>query len=115
MRAGDRGLALGQPFPARVLELADQFLLLGVDADHRVGGVLMGLDLPADVAELRVPVRVPLALDGLGVALQAEPLRPQQVTHAVGADPVALAGALARPVAGGLASPAPRLALGTRR
>ena len=45
----------------------------------------MGLDLLVDVAELRVPVRVPLALDGLGVALQAEPLLPQQVTDGVGA------------------------------
>ena len=56
----------------------------------------MGLDLLVDVPELRVPVRVPLALDRLGVALQAEPLGPQQVTDGVGADPVALAGQLGR-------------------
>src|SRR5439155_21077268 len=77
MRADSRRLALGPPVPARVLELPDQFLLLGVHADHRVAAVLMGLDLPADVAELRVPVRVPRALESLGVALQAEPLSPQ--------------------------------------
>jgi hypothetical protein len=70
-------LALGPPFPAAVLELAGILLFLGVHADHRIGGALMGLDLLVDVAELRVPVRVPPALDGLGVALQAEPLLPQ--------------------------------------
>ena len=52
----------------------------------------MLLDLLVDVPELRIPVRVPLALDRLGVALQAEPLGPQQVTDGVGADPVPLAG-----------------------
>ena len=36
-------------------------------------------DLLVDVTELRVPVRVPLSLDGLGVALQAEPLGLQQI------------------------------------
>ena len=76
MRAGSHRLALGPPFPARVLELTDQLLLLGVHADHRVRGVLVGFDLLIDVPELRIAVRVPLALDGLGVALQAEPLGP---------------------------------------
>ena len=108
MRAGSRRLALGPPFPARVLELADQLLLLGVHADHRVRGALVGLDLLVDVPELRIAVRVPLALDGLGVALQAEPLGPQQVTDGVGADPVALAGQLGRQVAGRLRGPPQR-------
>ena len=68
----------------------------------------MGLDLLVDVAELRVPVRVPLALDRLSVALQAEPLGPQQVTDGVGADPVTLAGQLARQRAGRLGGPPQR-------
>ena len=68
----------------------------------------MGLNLLVDVAELRVPVRVPLALDRLGVALQAEPLGPQQVTNGVGADPVTLAGQLARQRAGRLRGPPQR-------
>ena len=108
MGPGRRRLALGPPLAARVLELADQLLLLGVHADHRIGGVLVGLDLLVDVPELRVPVRVPLALDRLGVALQAEPLGPQQVTDGVGADPVALAGQLGRQVAGRLGGPPQR-------
>ena len=105
---GGRRLALGPPLAAGVLELADELLLLGVHADHRIGGVLVGLDLLVDVAELRVPVRVPLALDGLGVALQAEPLGPQQVTDGVGGDLVALAGQLGRQVAGRLRRPPQR-------
>ena len=108
MGPGRHRLALGPPFPARVLELTDQLLLLGVHADHRIRGALMGLDLLVDVPELRIAVRVPLALDGLGVALQAEPLGPQQVTNGVGADPVTLAGQLRRQVAGQLGRPPQR-------
>jgi hypothetical protein len=102
------GLPAGAPLLARVGELADQFLLLGVHADHRVGGILMLLDLLVYIPELRVPVRVPLAFEGLGVALQAEALGPQQVTDGVGADRVAPAGQLARQVAGGLRRPPQR-------
>ncbi len=106
---GDLGrLALRPPFPAAVLIRPDQLLLLGVHADHRVTGVLMGTGLLIDVAELRVPVRVLAALDGLGVALQAEPLRPQQVTHGVRADLMALAGQFLRQRAGRLRRPPQR-------
>ena len=59
----------------------------------------MVFDLLVDVMELRVPVRVPLALNGLGVALQAEPLLPEQVTDGVSPDPVPLAGQLCGQVA----------------
>ncbi len=45
MRAGGRGLALGAPLPARVGELPDKLLFLGIHADHRVPGALMVLDL----------------------------------------------------------------------
>ena len=102
------GLPAGAPFPAGVGELADQFLLLGVHADHRVRGALVRFDLLVDVAELGVPVRVPLALEGLGVALQAEPLGPQQVADRVRGDLAALAGQLARQVAGRLRRPPQR-------
>jgi hypothetical protein len=62
------------PLPAGAGEFADLLFLLRVDADHRVPGRQVLVDLAADVAELGVPVRVLLALDRLGVALQAEPL-----------------------------------------
>ena len=68
----------------------------------------MGLDLLVDVTELRVPVRVLRSLDRLGVALQAESLLPQQVSHGIGTDPVALAGQLARQRAGRLGGPPQR-------
>ena len=68
----------------------------------------MLLDLFVEVAELRVPVRALLALDGLGVALQAEALLAQQVTDGAGAYPVALAGELGGKRAGRLRRPAQR-------
>lgn len=55
-----------------------------------VTGGLMLFDLLVDVTKLGIPVRVLLALDGLGVARQAEALRPQQVGHRVRRDPPTL-------------------------
>jgi len=68
----------------------------------------MGFDLLVDVPELAVTVRVPPALDGLGVPLQAEPLLPQQIPDDVGAHPVTLAGQLRRQLAGRLGRPPQR-------
>ena len=69
---------------------------------------LVGSGLLADVAELGVPVRVLLPLDGLGVGLQAEPLGPQQAADRVGGDRVALGGQLGRQAAGRLRRPPQR-------
>jgi hypothetical protein len=79
-------LAGRTPLPAGVAILADQLLLLGVHADHRVPARLVGLGVVVEVSELRIPVRVLGALDRLGVALQAETLLSQQVTDGVGRD-----------------------------
>jgi hypothetical protein len=108
VRARGCRLAGGPPFPARVLELAGQLLFLGVHAYHRIRGALMLFYLLADVAELGVPVRVPLAPDGPGVALQAEPFLPQQVTDGVSTGPVPLAGQLRSQLAGRLRGPPQR-------
>ena len=79
------GLAAGPPFPATVLVPPDQLLLLGVHADHRAARGHVLLRLRVEVAELGVPVRVLLALDRLGVALQAVPqLTGQQGGHGRG-------------------------------
>ena len=86
----------GPPFPAAVAVLADQFLLLGVHADHRFPGIAVLPDLLVEVAELGVPVRDLVPLDGLGVALQAEALLPQQVSHRVSAGAVTLPAQLGR-------------------
>src|SRR5262249_56599344 len=56
--------------------------------------LLVSPGLRADVTEPRVPVRVPGTFDGLGVALQAEPFLPQQVTHGMGGDLMSLGGQL---------------------
>jgi hypothetical protein len=50
-----RWAALGPPLAPGVAELPDELLLLGVHADHRVSGALVGLDLLAYVAELAIP------------------------------------------------------------
>src|SRR5947207_10935211 len=89
-------IASGPPFTAAVVIIADQFLLLGVHADHRLAGIAVVPDLLVEVTELVVPVRDLIALDGLGVALQAEAFLPQQVSHRIGAGPVALPGELGR-------------------
>src|SRR6516225_12337783 len=52
------GIALGPPGAALVRIGADQLLLLGVHADHRLARSQVCGDLPADVTELAVPVRV---------------------------------------------------------
>jgi hypothetical protein len=61
-------VAFGLPLAALVGQVADDLLLLGVDADHRlsVGEVLAGLLV--EVAELAVAVGVLGALDLLGGA-----------------------------------------------
>jgi hypothetical protein len=92
---GSDRLTLGPPLAPGVAERTDQLLLLGIHADHRVTGRLVALDVLIDVAELPVAVRVLLALNGLGVGLQTEPLRTQQVRDGVSADPVPLGGQLA--------------------
>ena len=82
------GLALGPPFPAAVLEVLHQFLLLGVHTDHRIPSRAELVHPFVEVGELRVPVGVLATLDGFGVGLQAETLRAEQfrdglLTHRV--------------------------------
>ncbi len=62
-------------FPARlvlqttVLELSDEFLLLGVNGDDRPTDTGMLSGLPGQIAELRVAVGMLTTFDDLGVAL----------------------------------------------
>lgn len=74
-------IAVRAPLAPRGGQLAELFLLLRIDADHRLARVLVRLDLLVDVAELHVPVRVLLAFQRLGVGLQAESVVPQQSSH----------------------------------
>src|SRR5207249_8143235 len=57
------------PLPAGVVVVADQFLLLGVDRDHRDAQSQASLDLEIDVPELRITVRVIVSLLGLALAV----------------------------------------------
>jgi hypothetical protein len=52
------GRALGSPFAPGVLEVADQFLLLGVDRDRRLTRRERFFYAIVDVAELRVAIGV---------------------------------------------------------
>ena len=63
-------VASGAIFAPVVAEIADQFLFLGIDGDHRLLFGQRRGHLGVDVAELRIPVEVAVALRGLAVALQ---------------------------------------------
>ncbi len=83
-------VALRAILAAIVPEVADQFLLLGVDRDHRLLFGQSSGHLGVDMGELRVPVGMAVALLGLAVALQAVTRRIEQFGHQGTADLVAL-------------------------
>jgi len=60
-------VALGAILAARIAEIADQFLFVGVDGDHRLLFGHCGGHLGVDVAKPCIPVRVAVALRGLAV------------------------------------------------
>jgi hypothetical protein len=65
------GMTLRAILAAIVAEIPDQFLLLGVNRDHRLLFGQSGGHLSVDMGELRIPVGMAVALLGLAVALQA--------------------------------------------
>ena len=80
------GSPLRLPLPSRVLEVADQLLLLGVDGDDRHAPLDAVLRLGVDVLELRVAIGMLRALDGLVRRLQAVAVLAQQLGHRLVAD-----------------------------
>ena len=74
------GLPGGLVLPATVLEVSDQFLLLGVNGDHRLAISRMLGDLPRQVAELGIAVLMLTTLSHLRIRLQTE----TQVTQHLG-------------------------------
>ena len=98
------GCPAGRHSGPGVLVRADQFLLLGVHADHRVTRGQVRLGLLVEVAELGVAVGVLAALDGLGVGLQAETLLAQQPGHGVRRRPGDPPRSAPRPACGSTAS-----------
>lgn len=96
------------PGTARIVEVADQLLLLGVHADHRLAGVPVIACLLVEIPELGIPVGMLTSLERLGVGLQLEALLAQQASDGVGTDPVPLAGQFGRQRAGRLGRPPQR-------
>src|SRR5437764_10831215 len=78
MDAHRLGISLAAQFPAAVLEVADQFLLLGVDGNRWITGDDCRLYRGIDVFELCVPVGVVGSLTRLAVSLTAVLLLAQQ-------------------------------------
>ena len=60
----------GPIFTSRVLEVADEFLLLGVDGDRWLAGGDGALDRRGDVLELRIAIDVARPLERLSIALK---------------------------------------------
>src|SRR5215470_10307543 len=75
---------------AIVAEIADQFLLLGVDRDHWLLFGQSSGNLGVDMGELRIPVGVAVTLLGLAVSLQTVTRRIEQFGHQGAAHLVAL-------------------------
>jgi hypothetical protein len=81
MRLDAFRLAFGLPLASTVLVITDQFLLIGIDGDHRLIGGEKCVGLGVDVFELRVAIGVLRALTNLGVGLQAVAKLSQQSAH----------------------------------
>src|SRR6516165_552342 len=101
-------VALGAVFAPVVAEIADQFLFLGVDGNHRLLFGQRRGHLGVDVAELRVPIGVAVALGGLAVALQTVTRLIEQVGDQSATDLVTLRLQRLRQPAHALAGPPQR-------
>src|SRR5665213_1878674 len=74
-------LTFGPPLASTVLVLAYQLFLLRVHRYHRLPGSKRSRDIGVDVLELRIAVRTLIALDDLGIGLQAVALKLEQLPH----------------------------------
>ena len=75
------GMSLASPFPACILEIPNQFLLLGVHRNNRLAGAVLSNGLPIDVFKLCIAVRVLLAFTRFAVGLQTVTFLPQDISH----------------------------------
>ncbi len=98
----------GFPFPTGSGEVADQHLLLRVDADHRITGCLKLCRLGVEITELGVPVGMLGAFEGFDVRLQAVPGLLEQVGHRPRRYRMTGAGQLRRQLRGRLRRPPQR-------
>src|SRR2546425_4420170 len=102
------GLARRPPLSSRVLEVADQLFLLGIDGDDRLPGALSTPHLLVDVPELRVAIRMIRPLARLAIGLQTVTRRGQELGDQLPADGVAHALERLRQVTHALRCPAQR-------
>src|ERR1017187_10559023 len=65
--------SLSAATPAPVFEISHQFLLLGINRDHRLIESDVAPDFAIDVLELSIAVRMRVSFLGLPVGLQAVP------------------------------------------
>ena len=72
------------PFGARVLEIADHFTLLAIDADHRKALALEARPQRGDMLELLIPVRTGVGGDLLAVDAQREIHLVQEASDSIG-------------------------------
>jgi hypothetical protein len=84
-------LPLRLPFRAVILEIPDQFLLLGIHQDHWLPAPLEREDAGVDELELGIAIGVGAALPRLAIGLEVVSGAMQQQRHGLVADAVALA------------------------
>jgi hypothetical protein len=102
------GAAPRAPLAPRILEIANQLLLLRVDGDRRAMLALKALDLVVQVPKLGIAVRMLGPLTRLAICLQAVPGLVQQVLHEAVAHLVAHGLQLGRQMAHALRRPTQR-------
>src|SRR6266851_1901863 len=97
-------IPLRSPLPPSILEIPQQFLLLGVHRYHRLADGEVAPDFAIDVFELSIAIRVRVSLLGLPVGLQAviqfmQQLRDHWIAHPM-SQLIEILGQLADAVAG---------------
>jgi hypothetical protein len=103
--AGPFGPPLRLPFPARILEIPDQLLLLRVHRHHGLTPLLEGDHLTVDVPELGIPIGVGATPPSLAKGLEAVAQFVQEDGHGLVAHPMPLSGQRLGEVPGALAGP----------
>ena len=86
------GHPLWQPLCPSVEVASEQFLLLGIYRDHRLGSTHLLQHAGIDVFKLRVSIRMLLALNGLAVALETIAHSMEKHTHQTAASRIPLTG-----------------------
>src|SRR5262249_12561649 len=101
-------VAFWLPFPSAVLEVPDEFFLLGVDRNHRLTALLKGTPQGMDIFERFISIRMGIAFSRLAIALPAVARLVQQTAHGRVATSVSLVGQFTRQGSRALARPSQR-------